>query len=179
MPKETTAESSEGGLVRLKYTFRFGEKFDEPNDDWLKCIEATSDELLGAYSKAEDNALSAAFGSRKKKRLNRVFDAIGFVYHDYRYPLWGQGRKRKTAASVITAKPKGKKIKVLTHRPHYIEPAVIPEFGEGTSSAAETKETVPSAQITEEPTVMPKVLTVGLVEMRIGRAEEPKIEEIV
>jgi hypothetical protein len=33
MPKETAAESSEGGLVRLKYTFRFREKFDEPNDD--------------------------------------------------------------------------------------------------------------------------------------------------
>jgi hypothetical protein len=33
MPKETTADSSEGGLVRLKYTFRFREKFDEPNDD--------------------------------------------------------------------------------------------------------------------------------------------------
>jgi hypothetical protein len=30
----------------LKYTFRFREKFDEPDDDWLKCIEATSDELL-------------------------------------------------------------------------------------------------------------------------------------
>jgi hypothetical protein len=87
MPKETTVDSSEGGLVRLKYTFRFREKFDEPNDDWLKCIEATSDELLGAYSKAEDNALSAAFGGRGKKRLNRVFDAIGFVYPDYRYPL--------------------------------------------------------------------------------------------
>jgi hypothetical protein len=43
----------------------------------LKCIEATSDELLGSYSKAEDNALSAAFGSQKKKRLNRVFDAKG------------------------------------------------------------------------------------------------------
>jgi hypothetical protein len=79
MSKETTTDSSEGGLVRLKYTFRFGDKFDEPNDDWLKCIEATSDELLGAYSKAEDNALSAAFGDRNKKRLNRVFDAIGFV----------------------------------------------------------------------------------------------------
>jgi hypothetical protein len=78
MPKETTADSSEGGLVRLKYTFRFREKFDEPDDDWLKCIEATSDELLGAYSKAEDNALPAAFGGRGKKRLNRVFDAIGF-----------------------------------------------------------------------------------------------------
>jgi hypothetical protein len=70
-------------------------------------------------------------------------------------------------------------MKVLTHRPCYIEPIVIPEFGEGTSLAAETKETVPTAQITEESTVMPKVLTVGLVETKIGRAEESKIEEIV
>jgi hypothetical protein len=67
MPKETITKSSEGDLVRLKYTFRFGDKFDEPNNDWLKCIEATSDELLGAYSKAEDNALSAAFGGRGKR----------------------------------------------------------------------------------------------------------------
>jgi hypothetical protein len=80
MPKETTADSSEGGLIRLKYTFRFREKFDEPDDDWMKCIKATSDELLGAYSQAEDNALSAAFGGRGKKRLNMVFDAIGFIY---------------------------------------------------------------------------------------------------
>jgi hypothetical protein len=87
MPKETTADSSEGGLVRLKYTFRFRDKFGEPNDDWLKCIEATNDGLLGAYSKAEDNSLSASFGGRGKKRLNRVFDAIGFVYPDYHYPL--------------------------------------------------------------------------------------------
>jgi hypothetical protein len=70
MPKETITDFGEGNLVRLKYTFRFGDKFDEPNDDWLKCIEATSDELLGAYSKAKDNALSAAFGGRNKKRLN-------------------------------------------------------------------------------------------------------------
>jgi hypothetical protein len=95
MPKETTTDSSEGGLVRLKYTFRFREKFDEPNDNWLKCIEATSDELLGAYSKAEDNALSAAFRGRGKKRLNRVFDAIGFVYPDYRYPLREQEKRGK------------------------------------------------------------------------------------
>jgi hypothetical protein len=46
---------------------RYGDKFDEPNDDWLKCIEATSDELLGPYSKAEDNALSASFGGRGKR----------------------------------------------------------------------------------------------------------------
>jgi hypothetical protein len=184
MPKETITDSSEGGLVRLKYTFRFGDKFDEPNDDWLRCIEATSDELLGVYSKTEDNALSATFGGRNKKRLNRVFDAIGFVYPDYCYPLRGQGVKRKiatsgkVAASAITAKPKGKKIKVLTHRPRYIEPAVIPEFGEGASSAAETKETAPPAQSTEKPAVMPKLLSVELVETKADKAKGPKIEEI-
>jgi hypothetical protein len=138
MPKETITKSSEGELVQLKYTFRFGDKFDEPNDDWLKCIETTSDELLGAYSKAEDNALSVAF---------RVFDAIGFVYPDYRYPLRGQGKKRKAAALAAPAEPvtkaAGKKMKVLTHRPRYIETAVVPEFGGEASSAAETRETIP------------------------------------
>jgi hypothetical protein len=117
MPKETTAESSEGGLVRLKYTFRYIEKFDKLNDDWLKCIEATSDKLLGTYTRTEDDALSSAFGGRGKKRLNRVFDAIGFIYPEYCYPLRRQGKKRKIAASATTAVPKGKKIKVLTHRP--------------------------------------------------------------
>jgi hypothetical protein len=175
--KETITNSSEGDLVRLKYTFRFGDKFDEPNDDWLKCIETTSDELLGAYSKAEDNALSAAFGGLGKKRLNRVFDAIGFVYPDYRYPLRGQGKKRKTAASATPAElaPKDKKIKVLTHRPRYIELAVVPEFGAGTSSDMETKETAPPIQSTEEPAVMPKVPTVKVVETKV---DKPEIEEI-
>jgi hypothetical protein len=45
MLKETVTESSEGDLVRLKYTFRYGDKFDEPNDDWLKCIESISDHI--------------------------------------------------------------------------------------------------------------------------------------
>jgi hypothetical protein len=66
MPKETISNPSEGGLVQLKYTFRFRDQFIEPDDDWLKFVENTSDELLGAYSKSEDNALFAAFGSRKK-----------------------------------------------------------------------------------------------------------------
>jgi hypothetical protein len=174
----TITDSSEGGLVRLKYTFRFGDKFDEPNDDWLKCIEATSDELLGGYSKAEDNALSAAFGGRNKKRLNKVFDAIGFVYPDYCYPLRGQGKKRKNAASAITVEPKGKKIKVLTHRPRYIELAVIPEFGEGTSSAAKVKETIPIMQSTEEPTVVSKVTTVGPAKAADNKAKEPQVERV-
>jgi hypothetical protein len=149
MPKETTAESSEGGLIQLKYTFRYREKFDEPNDDWLKCIEATSDELLGTYSRAEDDVLSAAFGGWGKKRLNSVFDAIGFIYPDYCYPLKRQGKERKTAASAILAVPKGKKIKVLTHRPRYIETTVVPEFGEGTSSTIEAEQAAPAAQSAE------------------------------
>ena len=143
MPKETTVDSSEGGLVRLKYTFIFRGMFDEPDDDWLKCIEATSDELLGTYSKAEYNALSIAFGGRGKRRLNMVFYAIGFVYPDYHYPLRGQEEKRKIAASAIKAEPKGKKLKVLTHRSRYIAPAVVSKFGAGTSSAAEAKEAAP------------------------------------
>jgi hypothetical protein len=33
---------------------------------------------LGAYSKAEDEAITTAFGAHDKRRLNRVFDVIGF-----------------------------------------------------------------------------------------------------
>jgi hypothetical protein len=179
MAKETTAESSEGGLVRLKYTFRFREKFDEPNDDWLKCIEATSDELLGTYSKAEDDALFVAFRGRGKKRLNRVFDAIGFVYPDYHYPLQRQGKKRKTAASATTAVPKGKKMKVLTHRLWYIELAVVPEFGEGTTSTAEAKQAAPTVQSAEESIVVPKVPIVGPAKAKDDAAEEPELEKTV
>jgi hypothetical protein len=145
MPKETISKPDEGGLVRLKYTFRYEGKFIEPDDDWLKCIEATSDELLGPYSKTEDNALSATFRGRKKKRLNRVFDAIGFMYPDYRYPLKGQKRKSATfgkgdaSVALSEAAPKRKRVRVLTHRPRFIEPASVPEFGGETSTATEAK----------------------------------------
>jgi hypothetical protein len=79
--------------------------------------------------------------------MNIVFDAIGFAYPDYRYPLQGQGKKRNAAASATPAEPvpKGKKLKVLTHRPRYIEPAEVPEFGREATSAAETRVTFPIA----------------------------------
>jgi hypothetical protein len=152
MPKETISNPNEGGLVRLKYTFRFRDQFIEPDDDCLKCVENTSDELLGAYSKSEDKVLSAAFGSRKKKRLNRVFDAIGFMYPDYRYPPRGQKRKSATSGKDVALAapsepaPKRKKVKVLTYRPRYIEPATVPDFGGETSSA-----TMPKVDKIEEP----------------------------
>jgi hypothetical protein len=161
MPKETINNPHKGGLVRLKYTFWFVDQFIEPDDDWLKCVEATSDEVLGPYSKAEDTALSAAFGGRKKKRLNRVFDAIGFVYPDYRYPIRGQKRKGTTSVKEVASAtpseptPKRKKMKVLMHRPRYIEPATVPEFVGEASSATEAKKPIP-AQKAEEPSATPK-----------------------
>jgi hypothetical protein len=181
MPKETISNPNEGGLVRLKYTFRFGDQFIEPDDDWLKCVENTSDELLGAYSKSEDNALSAAFGSRKKKRLNRVFDAIGFMYPDYHYPSWGQKRKSATfgkddaPAAPSEPTPKRKKVKVLTHRPRYIEPATVPEFGGETSSATEAKEPALTQRI-EVPAAKPKASSVKLAEPKADNIEEIVVE---
>jgi hypothetical protein len=96
---------------------------------------------------------SAAFGGRKRKRLNRVFDAIGFVYPDYRYPAWGQKRKNSSSAKETASAapsepaPKRKRVKVLTHQPRYIEPATVPTFVGGTHSATEAKETAPLPNI--------------------------------
>jgi hypothetical protein len=74
--------------------------------------------------------------------------------------------------------PKSKKVKVLTHQPCYIEPDVVPEFAEGASSTAEAREAAPIAQSIEEPTLMPKTLTVKPIEAKVDKAEEPKTEEI-
>ena len=157
MPKETAADSSQGGLVYLKYTFRYRDQFDEPNDDLLACVEATSDELLGAYTRAKGDALTLAFGGRGKKRLNRVFDVIGFVYPDYIYPSRKQVKKRKNVASTISVVPKGKQIKVLTHRPRYIETTTVPKFGEGTSSTVEAEQAAPAIRSAKESVAVPKV----------------------
>jgi hypothetical protein len=110
--------------------------------------------------------------AEKKKRLNRVFDAVGFVYPDYRYPVRGQKRKGTTSAKETAAAapsepaPKRKRVKVLTHRPRYIEPATVPEFTGETSSATEAK----------EPTLLPEVTEMAEVPAT-EKMEEPKTEE--
>jgi hypothetical protein len=131
----------------------------------------TSDELLGAYTRAEDDALTLAFGGRGKKRLNRVFEVIGFVYPDYTYPSRKQGKKRKTAASAISIVPKGKKIKVLTHRPRYIEKATVPKLDERTSSTAEAERAAAAGWSAKESATVPKVSATGLAEVPIHTAE--------
>jgi hypothetical protein len=47
MLKETTDSSSEGGLVYLKYTYRYRSQFGELDDERLEVIEVTTDDLLG------------------------------------------------------------------------------------------------------------------------------------
>jgi hypothetical protein len=179
VPKEFISNRHEGGLVRLKYTFRFRDQFIEPDDDWLKSVEATSDDLLGLYSRAEDNALSATFGNRKKKRLNRVFDAIGFMYPDYRYPPRGQKRKNgdsgrdDASAAPSDPAPKRKRVKVLTHRPRYIEPAVVPDFGGETSSVSEGKK--PAITQKSEPAIAPKTSSAKSDEPKAINIEEMKV----
>jgi hypothetical protein len=159
MSKEAAAGSSQGGLVYLKYTFRYRSQFDEPNDDWLNAIEATSNELLVAYSKADDEAMTTAFGARGKKRLNRVFEVIEFVYPNYCYPSRKQGKKRKAATSATSCASRSKKVKVLTHRPRRIETADVPKLIKGGAPIAEPSRSVP-------------------IEARTNVTEEPKVEKI-
>jgi hypothetical protein len=59
-------------------------------------------DILGNYSKKEDQLMTVAFGSRLKRRLNRVMDALNFEYPDYeRLDRGVEGQKRKRVASVL------------------------------------------------------------------------------
>jgi hypothetical protein len=101
MPK-LEKEKKEGELVRLPYHFKFKKQFKEPCTEWLDAIEVMCNEILGNYTKKEDQLMSAAFGSRPKRRLNRVMDALNFEYPDYeRLNKVAEGQKRKRVVSVV------------------------------------------------------------------------------
>jgi hypothetical protein len=112
MPK-LQGEKKEGELVRLPYYFKFKKYFKAPCQEWLDTIEAMCNEILGNYSKKEDQLMTAAFGTRPKRRLNRVLDALGFDYPDYENlnkGAGGQKRKRITEAMNEEKEPLKKKI---------------------------------------------------------------------
>jgi hypothetical protein len=74
--------------------------------------------------------------------------------------------KEVASAAPSEPAPKRKRVKVLTHRPRYIEPATVPEFVGETSSATEAK----------EPTPLPNIE--GLAEVpATEKIEEPRAEE--
>jgi hypothetical protein len=64
-------------------------------------------------------------------------------------------------------------MKVLTHRPCYIEPAIVPEFAGETSSAPEAKEPTPLPNI-EEPAVMSEI-----EKIEEAKAKETRTSEIL
>jgi hypothetical protein len=101
MPK-LEGEKKKGELVRLPYYYKFKKHFKEPCQEWLDTIEIMCNDILGNYSKKEDQLMTAAFGSRPKRRLNRVLDALNFDYPDYEQ-LGGDagGPKRKRIASAL------------------------------------------------------------------------------
>jgi hypothetical protein len=80
----------------LPYRFKFEKQFKEPCQEWLEMIETMCNEILGNYTKKEDQLMTAAFGTRPKRRLNRVMDALNFEYPDYE-PKVAALKKRKAA----------------------------------------------------------------------------------
>jgi hypothetical protein len=60
-------------------------------------------EILGNYTKKEDQLMTTAFGTRPKRRLNRVMDTLNFEYPDYvRLSKGVEGTKRKRVVSVLS-----------------------------------------------------------------------------
>jgi hypothetical protein len=101
MPK-LKGEKKEKELVRLPYYYKFKKHFKEPCQEWLYTIEVMCNEILGNYSKKEDQLMTAAFGTRPKRRLNQVMDALNFEYPDYeRLDRGAEGQKIKRVASVL------------------------------------------------------------------------------
>jgi hypothetical protein len=163
----------------LKYTFKYMSQFDEPNDDWLDAIDATSDELLGVYSKAKDDAMTAAFRWRGKKMLNRVFYVIGFMYPDYSYPSRKQGKKRRDATSAISTTLKPKKVKILTHRPKRTETAEEPRLAEGSSAVESSHPATAEARVESAEETIPKIAAEQLkTSSSLQEAELPKVQKI-
>jgi hypothetical protein len=101
MPK-LKGEKKKNELVRLPYHFKFKKQFKEPCHEWLEMIEAMCNEILGNYTKKEDQLMTAAFGTRPKRRLNRVMDALNFENPDYeRLSKGAEGSKQKRIVSVM------------------------------------------------------------------------------
>jgi hypothetical protein len=80
----------------------FKKQFKEPCQEWIEMIEVMCNDILGNYTKKEDQLMTAAFGTRPKRRLNRVMDALDFEYPDYeRLSKGAEGSKRKRVVSVM------------------------------------------------------------------------------
>jgi hypothetical protein len=106
--------------------------------------------------------------------------------------------KEVASAAPSELAPKRKKVKVLTHRPRYIESAIVPEFVGEASLASEAKKPIPAqkaeeltatskAEIIEEPKaegakiseILSPSTEVGLPQAQKGPAVTPKRKRMV
>jgi hypothetical protein len=162
-------------LVRLAYHFKFEKQFKEPCQEWLEMIETMCNKILGNFTKKEDQLMTAAFGTRPKRRLNRIMDALKFEYPDYeRLNEGAEGVKRNRIVSILNTQAAimvKEDEKVSKKRKSTPEPKVAvsknrkaetpkPKITEATE---ETPSMPPTAQIAEILKIMTESLPIKLL----------------
>jgi hypothetical protein len=157
-------------LVRLPYHFKFKKHFKEPCQEWLDTIEAMCNEILGNYTKKEDQLMTATFSTRPKRRLNPVMDALKFEYPNYERLSKGvEGPKRKRVVSVMkrqAARMIEEDEKALKKKKSSPEPKMVVPKKRKASVAkpktADIEEEVPSTPPTADVEEILKVMTESL-----------------
>jgi hypothetical protein len=138
-------------------------------------IETMCNEILGNYTKKEDQLMTAAFGTQPKRRLNRVMAALKFEYPDYeRLSKGAEGVKRKRIVSVLNRQAAimvKEDEKVLKKRKSTPEPKVAASKKRKaeipkpmvTEVEEETPSTPPTAEVAEILKVMTESLPIKLL----------------
>jgi hypothetical protein len=163
-------EKKKNELVRLPYHFKFKKHFKEPCQEWLDTIEVMCNEILGNYTKKEDQLMTAAFGTRPKRRLNRVMDALNFEYPDYeRLNKGAKGQKIKRIVSILgreAARMVKEDEEILKKRKFSPEPKVVaPKKRKAAApkqKATDIEEETPSAPSAVDVEEILKVMTKSL-----------------
>jgi hypothetical protein len=150
-------------------------KIKKPCKEWLDMIETMCNEILGNYTKKEDQLMTAAFGTRPKRRLNQVMDALKFQYPDYeKLDKGAEGVKRKRIVSILSRQAarmvkedeKASKKRKSTPEPKATvskkRKAETPE-PKTTEATEETPSTPPAAEIAEILKVMTESLPIKLL----------------
>ena len=107
--------------------------------------------------------MTAAFGTRPKRRLNRVMDALNFKYPDYeRLDKGGEGVKRKRIVSILN----GKAARLVKEDENILKKAKIAPEPKAAISKKRKLDMTPSAELKvdetrEEAPSMPSVVEVA------------------
>jgi hypothetical protein len=141
----------------------------------MEMIETMCNEILGNYTKKEDQLMTAAFGTRPKRRLNHVMDSLKFEYPYYeRLNKGAEGAKRKRVVNVLSrqaARMVKEDEKILKKRKSSPEPKVTAlkerkaksQEPKVTEEEKETRSTPPATEVAEILKVMTESLPIKLL----------------